>query len=123
MFLIYFFGYNFSFLRYVSCDPFGIKHTIRNVDDVEKHLTLVINEHEETFDEHNLRDYIDIYLKRIKSEKGKTESTFDCKFMVTMCMGFHILYTIRFCFVSILKYLKIQKRLDLQGSWMPKENL
>lgn len=85
----------FPFLRYVPWDPFGIKHTIHNVNDAGKHLTLVINEHEETFDENNLRDNIDIYLKRMKSEKGKTESTFHCKFMVTMCMGFHILYNIR----------------------------
>ncbi|CAC5368547.1 Cytochrome P450 2C6,Cytochrome P450 2C31,Cytochrome P450 2C15 [Mytilus coruscus] len=67
----------FPFLKYIPYDPFGIKRNLRNADDVEKHLTLVIKEHEETYDENNLRDYVDIYLKRMKSERGSPESTFD----------------------------------------------
>ncbi|CAC5368548.1 Cytochrome P450 2C6,Cytochrome P450 2C31 [Mytilus coruscus] len=67
----------FPFLKHIPFDPFGLKRNLRNADDVEKHLTLVIKEHEETYDEKHLRDYVDIYLKRMKSEGSNPESTFD----------------------------------------------
>ena len=76
----------FPFLKHIPFDPFGLKRNLRNADDVEKHLTLVIKEHEDTYDEKYLRDYVDVYLKRMKSEGGNPNSTFDRKFLNTICM-------------------------------------
>ncbi|XP_071134474.1 cytochrome P450 2H2-like [Mytilus edulis] len=67
----------FPFLKHIPFDPFGLKRNLRNADDVEKHLTLVIKEHEDTYDEKYLRDYVDVYLKRMKSEGDNPNSTFD----------------------------------------------
>jgi hypothetical protein len=67
----------FPFVKYIPGDPCRIKKALSNVDVVENHLRQIIKEHEETYDENNLRDYIDVYLKKMKSEKGNPNSTFD----------------------------------------------
>ncbi|XP_052086674.1 cytochrome P450 2C8-like isoform X1 [Mytilus californianus] len=67
----------FPFLQYIPRDPFGIKRTVTNADVVRKHLENIVKEHEETFDENNLRDYVDVFLKRMRSEKGNPKTTFD----------------------------------------------
>lgn len=36
-------------------------------------------EHEQTFDENDLRDFIDVFLKRMKSEQNNPNTTFDGK--------------------------------------------
>ncbi|XP_063403739.1 cytochrome P450 2C8-like [Mytilus trossulus] len=67
----------FPFLQYIPGDPFGIKRTVTNADVVRNHLKNIVTEHEETFDENNLRDYVDVYLKRMRSDEGNPKSTFD----------------------------------------------
>ncbi|CAG2249317.1 unnamed protein product [Mytilus edulis] len=67
----------FPFLQYIPGDPFGIKRTVTNADVVRNHLKNIVKEHEETFDENNLRDYVDVYLKRMRSDKDNPKSTFD----------------------------------------------
>lgn len=69
----------FPFLQYIPGDPFGIKRTVTNADVVRNHLKNIVKEHEETFDENNLRDYVDVYLKRMRSDEGNPKSTFDRK--------------------------------------------
>jgi hypothetical protein len=65
------------FLRYIPGDPCRLKKAISNNFALENHLRQIIQEHEETYDENNLRDYVDVYLKKMKSEKGNPNTTFD----------------------------------------------
>lgn len=103
----------FPFLKHIPFDPFGLKRNLRNADDVEKHLLLLIKEHEDTYDEKHLRDFVDVYLKRMKSEGGNPNSTFDRKFVSTICMigvfFVHKLYMYSLCFVIILNYSTVFK--------------
>ena len=46
-----------------------------------------IKEHEETFDENNIRDFIDLYIKVSREDKDDTGDTF------TSILSFHIFLT------------------------------
>ena len=65
------------FVKYIPGDPFRIKNALNNVGVVEDHLSQLVKEHKETFDENNSRDYIDVFLRKMRSEKGNPTSTFD----------------------------------------------
>lgn len=65
------------FVRYIPGDPCRIKKMLGNVDVVQDSLRQIVKEHEETFDENNLRDYIDVFLKKMRSEKDNPNTTFD----------------------------------------------
>ena len=65
------------FVRYIPGDPCRIKKMLGNVDVVQDSLRQIVKEHEETFDENNLRDYIDAFLKKMRSEKDNPNTTFD----------------------------------------------
>jgi hypothetical protein len=65
------------FIKYIPGDPFGTKRTLCNIDILDEHLRRIIREHEETYDETNLRDFVDVYLKKMRSEKGNPNTTFD----------------------------------------------
>ncbi|XP_056021775.1 cytochrome P450 2C28-like isoform X2 [Ostrea edulis] len=65
------------FFKYIPGDPFRIKEAISNATSLEDHLRKIIEEHEEAYDENNLRDFVDVYLKKMKSEKGNPNTTYD----------------------------------------------
>ncbi|XP_061173512.1 cytochrome P450 2C28-like [Saccostrea echinata] len=65
------------FLRYVPGDPLKIRKALKNVDVVEEYLLKIISDHKESFDENNVRDFIDVYLKKMKSEESNPNTTFD----------------------------------------------
>jgi cytochrome P450 family 2 subfamily U polypeptide 1 len=72
------------FVKYIPGDPCRIKEALSNAEVVENHLRQIIREHEKTYDENNIRDYIDVFLKKMKSEKGNPSTTFDGKYMTEM---------------------------------------
>ncbi|XP_062621579.1 cytochrome P450 2C28-like [Saccostrea cucullata] len=65
------------FLRYVPGDPLKIRKALKNVNMVEEYLNKIITDHKQSFDENNLRDFIDVYLKKMKSEESNPDTTFD----------------------------------------------
>ncbi|XP_062621582.1 cytochrome P450 2C8-like [Saccostrea cucullata] len=65
------------FVRYIPGDPCQIKKVLTNTVDVENHLGQILRDHEKEFDENSSRDFIDIYMKKIKSEKSNPNTTFD----------------------------------------------
>ncbi|XP_062621581.1 cytochrome P450 2C28-like [Saccostrea cucullata] len=67
----------FPFVRYIPGDTCRIKRVLSNVVDVENHLRQIVKDHEKEFDENNPRDFIDIYMKKMKSEKINPNTTFD----------------------------------------------
>jgi hypothetical protein len=67
------------FVKYIPGDPCQLKSALSNQQCMNDHLKPIITEHEETYDEENLRDYVDVYLKKMKSEEGNPNTTFDGK--------------------------------------------
>jgi hypothetical protein len=65
------------FVKYIPGDPCRIKTTLSNVKCLEDHLQQIIKEHQETYDENNPRDFVDVYLKKMNSERGNPNTTFD----------------------------------------------
>ncbi|XP_048738010.2 cytochrome P450 2H1-like [Ostrea edulis] len=67
----------FPFLRYVPGDPLKVKKVSHNTDVIREYLFQIIKDHEESFDENNVRDFIDVYLKKLKSEESNPSTTYD----------------------------------------------
>jgi hypothetical protein len=70
------------FVKYIPGDPCQIKTALSNVDNLEDHLQQIIKEHQETYDENNPRDFVDVYLKKMNFEKSNPNTTFDGKHYV-----------------------------------------
>ncbi|XP_048738008.1 cytochrome P450 2B5-like [Ostrea edulis] len=69
----------FPFLRHVPGDPLKISKVLRNAAIIEEYMNEIVKDHEESFDENNMRDFIDVYLKKIKSEESNPHTTFNTK--------------------------------------------
>jgi hypothetical protein len=65
------------FVKYIPGDPCRIKASLSNIECLDEHLRHIIKEHQETYDENNPRDFVDVYLKKMSSEKGNPSTTFD----------------------------------------------
>ncbi|XP_048738006.2 cytochrome P450 2C8-like [Ostrea edulis] len=72
----------FPFLRYVPGDPLRIRKVLSNAAVIEEYINQTVKYHEESFDENNIRDFIDAYLKKIKSEESNTRTTFNAEQLV-----------------------------------------
>ncbi|XP_060077645.1 cytochrome P450 2B19-like [Ylistrum balloti] len=62
-------------LRYVPGDPIGLRKVINHSEKIFEFLYHVIDAHQEDFNEDNIKDFIDVYLKEIQNKKGE-ETTF-----------------------------------------------
>ncbi|OWF51176.1 cytochrome P450 2H2-like [Mizuhopecten yessoensis] len=59
-------------LRYVPGDPLGCRKVLNNADRIIKFLYSMIDGHQKDYDEENLKDFIDVYLKKINKEGPNT---------------------------------------------------
>jgi hypothetical protein len=73
-------GSIFPFLKYIPGDPFKLRMVLHNVEKISDFIYENINDHENSFDETNIRDFIDVYIKKSKSEEGNPDNTYDSKF-------------------------------------------
>ncbi|XP_060077653.1 cytochrome P450 2B4-like [Ylistrum balloti] len=62
-------------LRFVPGDPAGCRKVLNNADKVVKYICKLIDTHQEDYDEENIKDFIDVYLKEIKNNR-KEDSSF-----------------------------------------------
>ncbi|XP_069129052.1 cytochrome P450 18a1-like [Argopecten irradians] len=69
-------------LRHIPGDPVGVKKVLGNAAKVIKYLYNVIDAHKKDYDEENIKDFIDVYLKEIKSKEGQ-----DTSFTVSQLMN------------------------------------
>ena len=63
-------------LRHIPGDPFGSKITTERVKKILDFLRELVEEHRKTFDEDNIRDFIDAYHAEQKRQANDKESTF-----------------------------------------------
>lgn len=66
----------FPFLRYIPGDPFQFKVVLKNLETYRAFFKEFIDEHKETFDENNIRDYIDAFLVEMNLHKEEPDNTF-----------------------------------------------
>ena len=75
------------FYRYLPGDPLYFKRILDDVDVNTRNFQQKINDHRQTYDPDNPRDYIDIYLTQMdQQEKDHTTSTFSGKEWITLCV-------------------------------------
>ena len=87
----------FPALRHIPGDPFGAKIRIERIRNVLKFLREIVEEHRKSFDEDNIRDYIDAYLVEQKRQVDVKDSTFTGKIAFVFSCAFVIL-----CYVAAL---------------------
>ena len=70
----------FPFLRHLPGDLFGSKKLLKDFDRIFEIMYKILGEHRSTFDENNIRDFIDCYLKEQKNKnEAYKEHTFSGK--------------------------------------------
>ncbi|XP_061173044.1 cytochrome P450 2H2-like isoform X2 [Saccostrea echinata] len=108
------------FLRYFPGDPLKIRKVLKNVDLVEKYLLKIISDHKESFDENNLRDFIDVYLKKMKSEESNPNTTFDDEQLVKLLLDFFAAGTettstaLRWFAVFMIRNPEVQEKMRIE---------
>ena len=63
----------FPFIKNVPGDFFKRKLLLRNIQSNLETLGTYIDEHKQTYDENNIRDFIDCYIKELRSDKKKSK--------------------------------------------------
>ncbi|XP_033742962.1 cytochrome P450 2B5-like isoform X2 [Pecten maximus] len=66
----------FPYLKYLPGDMFNIKKLIQNTKDIRDFVFEQINEHRNTFDDENQRDFIDAFLSQ-QSKHGQEDAIFE----------------------------------------------
>lgn len=104
----------FPVLRFIAPEMSGYKLYVETHLQVWDFLSREINRHKETYDENNLRDFMDVYLKMIKSpEKNENYSE---KQLLATCMDMFMAgsettsKTLGFCFLNLILYPDVQKK-------------
>ena len=70
----------FPWFRYIPGDPLKIKRILRDVDVNTRLFHQKIDEHRESYDRENPRDFIDVYLRQMEEqERTHDTSTFSGK--------------------------------------------
>ncbi|XP_033744152.1 cytochrome P450 2B19-like [Pecten maximus] len=103
------------FVRFVQGDPVGCKKILKNADKVIKYLYKLIDAHQKDFDEENIKDFIDDYLKEIKNKEGQDTSFTVSQLMNTMSDMFvagidSTTTTLLWVIVFFLNYPDVQER-------------
>ena len=71
---------NFApFLKKIPGDPFGAKQISNNVRQTFEFFRKEIHEHRQSLDENNIRDFIDVYLLKIRDDETKEKPDFTGK--------------------------------------------
>lgn len=72
----------FPILRFIPGDPFKLKQIISNGEYHRRLLRETVEEHKQTFDENNIRDFIDAYIREMRKHErmGDTDHFFSGEF-------------------------------------------
>ncbi|XP_022302775.2 cytochrome P450 2E1-like [Crassostrea virginica] len=79
----------FPFLRHLPGDLFGSKKLMKDFDRIFEIMYKILGEHRSTFDENNIRDFIDCYLKEQKNKnEAYKEHTFSDEQLISTLVEF-----------------------------------
>ncbi|KAJ1525347.1 hypothetical protein ONE63_010165 [Megalurothrips usitatus] len=104
------------FLRFVAPDRCGYTGTLRNLTTLWAFLRETIAEHEQTMVPGQPRDLIDAFLEEMQSKKGKEDSTYTEKQLVSLLLDLFMAgaettsNTLGFCVMLLLRHQDVQRR-------------
>nr|XP_022302973.1 cytochrome P450 2E1-like [Crassostrea virginica] len=79
----------FPFLKHLPGDLFGSKKLMKKVNQIFDIICKILDEHRSTFDENNIRDFIDCYLKEQKKKnEAYKEHTFSDEQLLSTLVEF-----------------------------------
>ncbi|XP_051802861.1 cytochrome P450 2J2-like isoform X10 [Acanthochromis polyacanthus] len=106
-----------ALMRYVP----GPHQTIKQIcKDVKDFIREELNEHKQTLDPSERRDYIDCYLNEIEMSKGQDDNTFDEENLIMCVMDLFVAgsettsSTLRWAFLYMAKYPEIQEKVQAE---------
>ncbi|KAJ8298376.1 hypothetical protein KUTeg_024907 [Tegillarca granosa] len=105
------------FLRFLPFDMFNIKKVINNVDNIQKFLQTVIDDHWKTYDENNIRDFIDAFITEQKRREDDANSTFTDFQLFRVVFEFFIAgtettsTTLRWAIIYLIRNPQIQEKM------------
>lgn len=68
----------FPFVKYIPGDRFNRKTMLDGVQHLLDLMADIVDEHKKTYDENNIRDFVDCYIKELATSNSET-FTGDCK--------------------------------------------
>lgn len=107
----------FPFLRFLPGDLFGAKRLLRNTTKIRRFFVDQIQSHREDFDESNIRDFTDAFLKEQTRHIGQINTIFTVDNLTTLIGNLFSAGTettatsIRWAVLYLLHYRDIQDRL------------
>lgn len=108
---------------------FGLKQLKQDFMTVNKYILNKINEHEQTLDENNVRDYIDGFLIEMKKHQNNPRTTFTKKMLAGNVQGFFaagsetVKTTIEWALLIAAGFPDIQNKIQLEIDQVVSENI
>ncbi|XP_060077641.1 cytochrome P450 2C3-like [Ylistrum balloti] len=102
-------------LRYIPGDPVSCWKVVNNSDKIIKFLYSIIDVHQQDYEEENIKDFIDVYLKEIKNKEGQGSSFTVSQLVYTIADMFvagmeTTTTTLLWAILFFLHYPDVQKR-------------
>lgn len=107
-------------LKYIPGDLFNVNRTLKNVKYVEDMFQELIDEHHESYDENNIRDYVDAFIKEMGRQDRGDNSTFTDE-QLLKCVGDLFIAgmettatTIRWGTVFLIHHPEVQEKMRIE---------
>ncbi|KAJ3662579.1 hypothetical protein Zmor_006920 [Zophobas morio] len=105
---------HFPILKFIAPEVSGYKLYVETHLQVWDFLYKELTRHKETYDENNLRDFMDVYLKILNSPNR--DESFCEKQLLAICMDMFMAgsettsKSLGFCFLNLIRYPDVQKK-------------
>ncbi|XP_059480644.1 methyl farnesoate epoxidase-like [Neocloeon triangulifer] len=107
----------FPLLRFVPIVNIPYKKQLVSVDVLQKFIQKSIDDHKETYQEDNMRDFLDVFIKELKEQENNKNSTFTEEQLVVLCMDLFLAGTettassLGYFFLYLMQYPKVQEKM------------
>ena len=71
---------SYSFLKLLPGDPFKIRHMLSNFQELERFRRSILQRHKDEFDENNIKDFTDAYIKEMSRQENQEVTTFQGRY-------------------------------------------
>ncbi|KAL5011839.1 hypothetical protein ScPMuIL_010390 [Solemya velum] len=108
----------FPILRFIPFDPFKIEMVRRNHTKIDEYFVKIIEEHKQNFDENNIADLTDAYLKRMKKHSDNPDTSYTDSQLLRVIEDFFVGGTetittaLMWIFLYLLKFPEVQERMQ-----------
>ncbi|KAL5011840.1 hypothetical protein ScPMuIL_010391 [Solemya velum] len=108
----------YPILRFLPFDPFKIEMVRRNIDKIDEYFVKIIGEHKENFDENNIADFTDAYLKEMMKHSDNPDTSYTDRQLLKVIGDFFVAgtettsTTLLWIFLYLLKFPEVQERIQ-----------